>query len=67
MHIFAFPRSERSTFVNLNATYEAIGSGGGKRRIKAQDNVEYAGSDSLLKDEDYELHPNIQMFPTMAG
>ena len=50
-------------------TYEAIGSGGGKKRIKGltEPPVEYAGSDSELKEEDYVTYPDLQMFPTMAG
>ena len=36
-----------------------------KREIEGE--VHYAGSDSLLSEKDYEAHPELQMFPTMAG
>ena len=50
-------------------TYDSVGSGGGKARIKREKGpyIDYAGSDSLLKDVDYINHPDLQMFPTMAG
>ena len=56
--------------MNINATYESIGSGGGKSQIKTDPDeidIEYAGSDSLLKESDYDQYPDLQMFPTMAG
>jgi phosphate transport system substrate-binding protein len=50
--------------VTLN--YQAVGSGGGKKAI-ADKTVDFAGSDSLLKDEEYAANPTLQMFPTLAG
>lgn len=46
--------------------YQAIGSGGGKKAI-ADKTVDFAGSDSLLKDDEYAANPTLQMFPTLAG
>lgn len=62
-------RSERSRFVNLQMTYDAVGSGAGKRRIKEEDGdfVHYAGSDSLLTEEDYKNFPDLHMLPSAAG
>ncbi len=52
-------------------TYDVTGSGTGKARIMKEEGpeVQFAGSDSLLKESDYEAHPDLtlQMFPTMAG
>ena len=50
-------------------SYDSVGSGAGKRRIKGLEGapVSYGGSDSLLADSDYEFYPDLQMFPTMAG
>lgn len=64
-------QSTRHQFVNLNMTYDVTGSGTGKARIMKEEGpeVQFAGSDSLLKESDYEAHPDLtlQMFPTMAG
>ena len=65
-------KSSRQTFVNLYMDYQAIGSGGGKKLIKGEaaekaDPIEYAGSDSLLKEAEYVAYPDLQMLPTMAG
>ena len=52
----------------LDMSYQAIGSGGGKDAIKSgEPPLEYAGSDSVLKEEEYEEHPDLHMFPTIAG
>ena len=37
------------------------------REIHRQYYLVYAGSDSLLSEEDYEAHPELQMSPTMRG
>ena len=29
--------------------------------------VDWAGSDSLLKDDEYSEYPDLQMYPTVAG
>ncbi|XP_071084367.1 phosphate-binding protein PstS-like [Haliotis cracherodii] len=62
-------KSYRSRFSAVEMKYEIIGSGGGKERIKGTTGpeVDYAGSDSLLSEEDYANHPDLQMFPAMAG
>ncbi len=48
--------------------YQSIGSGGGISQIKAR-TVDFAGSDAILKPEDYrEVAPaRLQMLPTVAG
>ena len=59
---FAYPYVDESVVIN----YQAIGSGGGKKAI-ADGTVDFAGSDSLLKDEEYAATSGLQMFPTLAG
>jgi len=59
---FAYQYVDPSVIIN----YQAIGSGGGKKAI-ADKTVDFAGSDSLLKDEEYAANPTLQMFPTVAG
>jgi phosphate transport system substrate-binding protein len=46
--------------------YQGIGSGGGKKGI-ADKTIDFAGSDSLLKQEEYDANPTLQMFPVLAG
>jgi len=58
-------RSSRSHFVDVRLTYAARGSGYGKRAIAAR-SVTYAGSDSILSDDEYEMNPDLQMFPSIA-
>ncbi|CAD5115236.1 DgyrCDS4228 [Dimorphilus gyrociliatus] len=62
-------RSERSRFVTLNMQYESVGSGIGKNRIKGKEDsyVHYAGTDSLLTEEDYKTYPDLHMLPSVAG
>lgn len=62
-------RAFRTEFVNIVMTYDAQGSGYGKNRIKGEimPLVDYAGSDSVLTEQDYQLYPDLIMFPTMAG
>ena len=62
-------QSTRFQFINLDMSYDVTGSGTGKNRIKGleEPEVQYAGSDSLLTDQDYIDFPDLQMFPTMAG
>lgn len=50
--------------VTLN--YQGIGSGGGKKAI-IDNTVDFAGSDSLLKDEEYQAGVDLQMLPMLAG
>ena len=58
-------KSSRAAFVDVRLSYKALGSGFGKRAISTR-SVNYAGSDSLLSDNDYEQHPDLQMFPAIA-
>ncbi len=62
-------KASRASFTTVYMKYESIGSGGGKDRIKGitEPRVEYAGSDSLLEEEEYVQFPDLQMFPSMAG
>ena len=59
----------RKSFVSLNLAYDAAGSGSGKAMVKGETGkyIDYASSDSLLSDADHEQHPDLKMFPTMAG
>jgi phosphate transport system substrate-binding protein len=59
---FAYQYVDPSVVIN----YQAIGSGGGKKAIE-DGTVDFAGSDSLLSDAEYAAHPDLQMFPTVAG
>ena len=58
-------RSSRDQFVDVRLSYNARGSGFGKRAIVSR-SVNYAGSDSLLLESDYEKNPDMQMFPSIA-
>ena len=58
----------RSHFVDLRTAYDIVGSGRGKEMIMNESpDVEYGASDSILTDEEYAKHPDLQMIPTMAG
>lgn len=46
--------------------YQGLGSGGGKKAIIAG-TVDFAGSDSLLNDEEYAAGKDLQMYPILAG
>lgn len=61
--------SYRAPHVSLAMKYEAVGSWAGMARIKKEEGppVHYVGCDSLLTDEDYEKHKDLQMFPTLVG
>ncbi len=59
---FAYQYVDPSVVLN----YQGIGSGGGKKAIIDR-TVDYAGSDSLLKDEEYQAGGDLQMFPMLAG
>jgi phosphate transport system substrate-binding protein len=50
----------------LKLDYQGIGSGNGKKAI-IEGTVDFAGSDSLLKDEEYEAGKDLQMYPILAG
>ncbi|XP_064616358.1 receptor-type guanylate cyclase gcy-29-like [Liolophura sinensis] len=62
-------RAHRLQHADVQMTYKASGSGRGKAAIKRGPNtvVEYAGSDSILTEDEYAKHPDLKMFPTMAG
>uniref|UniRef100_A0A7S3GGX5 Uncharacterized protein n=1 Tax=Palpitomonas bilix TaxID=652834 RepID=A0A7S3GGX5_9EUKA len=52
----------------VSITYYPTGSGSGKSAIQQDPpEVDFAGSDSLLKDSEYDAYPDLQMFPTLAG
>jgi len=61
---WAFAFSQRDPSVVIN--YAGGGSGQGIKDIKAG-TVDFAGSDALLKDADYQEKPELQMIPTVAG
>jgi len=46
--------------------YQGIGSGGGKKAI-IDNTVDFAGSDSLLKAEEYDAGKDLQMYPMVAS
>jgi phosphate transport system substrate-binding protein len=60
--IFAYQYIDPSVTLN----YQGIGSGGGKKAI-IDNTVDFAGSDSLLKDEEYQAGVDLQMYPMLAG
>ena len=59
---YAYQYVDPSVVIN----YQAIGSGGGKKAI-VDGTVDFAGSDSLLKAEEYTAGKDLQMYPTLAG
>lgn len=59
---YAYQYVDPSVIVN----YQGIGSGGGKKAI-VDGTVDFAGSDSLLKEEEYTAGKDLQMYPTLAG
>jgi ABC-type phosphate transport system substrate-binding protein len=46
--------------------YQGIGSGGGKKGI-VDNTIDFAGSGSVLKDEEYANGKDLQMYPILAG
>lgn len=60
--IFAYQYVDPSVVLN----YQGIGSGGGKKGI-IDNTIDFAGSDSLLKDEEYAAGKDLQMYPILAG
>jgi phosphate transport system substrate-binding protein len=59
---FAYRYVDPAVMVN----YQGIGSGGGKKAV-IENTVDFAGSDSLLKDEEYASGGDLQMYPMLAG
>ncbi len=59
---YAYQYVDPSVVIN----YQGIGSGGGKKGI-VDNTIDFAGSDSLLKDEEYTAGKDLQMYPMLAG
>ena len=59
---YAYQYVDPSVVVN----YQGIGSGGGKKGI-VDGTIDFAGSDSLLTDEEYAAGGDLQMYPVLAG
>jgi phosphate transport system substrate-binding protein len=59
---YAFQYVDLAVVIN----YQGIGSGGGKKGIIDR-TIDYAGSDSLLQDAEYQKGGDLQMFPILAG
>jgi phosphate transport system substrate-binding protein len=51
---------------SVSINYQGIGSGGGKKAI-IDGTVDFAGSDSLVSDEEYAAGKDLQMVPAVAG
>ncbi len=56
----------KSVRPDVTLNYQGIGSGGGQKAI-LDGTVDFAGSDSLLKDDQYARMPDLQMLPMLAG
>ncbi len=56
----------KSVQPNVTINYQGIGSGGGQKAI-LDGTVDFAGSDSLLKESQYRKMPDLQMLPMLAG
>jgi phosphate transport system substrate-binding protein len=50
----------------VTINYQGIGSGGGKKAI-IDGTVDFAGSDSLVSNDEYAAGKDLQMYPTVAG
>lgn len=61
---WAFAFNQRDPAVIIN--YAGGGSGQGIKDVKAG-TVDFAGTDALLSEKDYQEKPNLQMIPTVAG
>ncbi len=59
---YAYQYVDPSVAIN----YQGIGSGGGKKGI-VDGTIDFAGSDSLLKDEEYTAGKDLQMYPMVAS
>ncbi|HMD88337.1 MAG TPA: phosphate ABC transporter substrate-binding protein PstS, partial [Anaerolineaceae bacterium] len=59
---YAYQFVDPSVLIN----YQGIGSGGGKSGIIAN-TLDFAGSDSLLTDQNYTDGKDLQMYPVVAG
>jgi phosphate transport system substrate-binding protein len=61
---WAYAYSSVDPSVTIN--YQGIGSGGGKKGI-IDNTIDFAGSDSLLLDDEYTRGIDLQMYPMLAG
>jgi phosphate transport system substrate-binding protein len=59
---YAYQYVDPSVVIN----YQGIGSGGGKKGI-IDGTLDFAGSDSVLKAEEYDSGKDLQMYPALAG
>jgi phosphate ABC transporter phosphate-binding protein len=59
---YAYQYVDPSVVIN----YQGIGSGGGKKAI-IDGTVDFAGSDSLVTDDEYTAGKDLQMYPMVAG
>jgi len=59
---YAYQYVDPSVAIN----YQGIGSGGGKKGI-IDGTIDFAGSDSLLSDAEYQSGKDLQMYPIVAG
>ena len=60
--VYAYQYIDPSVALN----YQGIGSGGGKKGIVDR-TIDFAGSDSVLKDDEYAKGVDLQMYPMLAG
>jgi phosphate transport system substrate-binding protein len=60
--IYAYQYVDPSVTLN----YQGIGSGGGKKAI-IDNTVDFAGSDSVLSNDEYTSGKDLQMYPMLAG
>jgi phosphate transport system substrate-binding protein len=60
--IYAYQYIDPSVTLN----YQGIGSGGGKKSI-IDNTIDFAGSDSVLSDQEYTSGKDLQMYPMLAG
>lgn len=59
---YAYQYVDPSVAIN----YQGIGSGGGKKAI-IDNTVDFAGSDSLVSNDEYAAGKDLQMYPAVAG
>ena len=62
--------SVRRQFTTLSMEYASAGSGIGKDYIvrgKSELTVDYVGSDAVLTQNEYNVNPDLQMFPVVGG
>lgn len=58
----------RRNYVNLDAGYDALGSSEGiHHAMENSEMIDFAGSDIILEEKDYEENPDLHMLPVVAG